>query len=80
MVLGRLVKSKTNDNSIFLPAAGIRYDNNLYDVSFRGYYWSSSLRTDDPRYAWHVYFNSNDVLRSSSGRRYNGFPVRPVSE
>lgn len=74
-VTGCLVTSKTNSNSIFLPAAGdnntqrfgIDYNNYTeYRGDFRGYYWSSSLFHNDdpyrdagPNYAFFVYFDSN---------------------
>ena len=78
-VNGRLVKSKTNGNSIFLPAAGYRIDTDLDDVGSHGFYWSSSLDTDYPYGAWCVYFESNGVRRERFHRRY-GHPVRPVCE
>lgn len=76
---GRLVKSKTNSNSIFLPAAGYRYDSDLYSAGSDGDYWSSSLYTDGPGRAWGVYFDSVDILRFIDNRYY-GRSVRPVSE
>lgn len=75
---GRLVKA-TNGNSIFLPAAGYRYDTNLNDAGSDGGYWSSSLIAGSPSYAWYFYFNSDDVRRSGYCR-YHGRSVRPVSE
>ena len=48
---GYKVQSKKpgyTDNWIFLPAAGCRDDDNLYDVRSYGYYWSSSLHTIRP--------------------------------
>ncbi|MGM9745349.1 MAG: hypothetical protein ACI30H_00065 [Paludibacteraceae bacterium] len=67
-----------NGNSIFLPAAGCcRYDG-LSDAGLSGYYWSSSLRTEDPRYAWDVRFGPNSVNRSIYGERDYGQSVRPV--
>ncbi len=77
-VHGRLVTGK-NGNSIFLPAAGIRGEYVFYNGGSYGDYWSSSLYTDDPGSAWLVYFNSSDVNRSS-GDRYYGLSIRPVSE
>ncbi len=67
----------TNGNSIFLPAAGYRYNDKLYDAGGDGRYWSSSLRTDNPLNAWYAYFCSDDVLRAY-GSRYCGQSVRPV--
>ena len=66
-----------NGNSIFLPAAGYRYDDGLYYAGYYGYYWSSSLGTDYPDNAWYVYFYSDDVGRDVNGRYY-GLSVRPV--
>ena len=66
-------------NSIFLPAAGVRYDSTLRDAGSYGFYWSSSLYTDFPSYEWYVYFGSVNVYRGSS-YRYYGQSVRPVSE
>lgn len=76
-VNGYQVTSKTNSNSIFLPAAGSRYDTHLYGAGYYGNYWSSSLYEDNPYYAWYLYFNSDSVYRSSYYRR-NGLSVRPV--
>ena len=42
---GYEVKSKTNGNSIFLPAAGDRGGSVLYGAGRAGYYWSGSLST-----------------------------------
>lgn len=76
---GRLVKSKTNDNSIFLPAAGI-CSSTLNGVGFLGYYWSSSLTTN-PGAAWYMYFlSSASVYMDDGHERIYGLSVRPVSE
>ena len=79
-VSGCLVTSDKNGASIFLPAAGVRNDTYLYDVGSYGDYWSSSLRTNDPNYAYYVLFYSDFVYRYYSLSRYHGFSVRPVSE
>lgn len=76
-VNGYKVTSKTNGSSIFLPAAGYRTGSSLYNAGSDGGYWSSSLITDFPNYAWGVYFDSGNVDRSS-GNRYYGRSVRPV--
>ena len=75
-VNGRLVTA-TNGNSIFLPAAGRRFDPNLDDAGSNGYYWSSSLNTDGPYGAWRVYFSSGLVHRDHNNRYYGLF-VRPI--
>ena len=77
-VNGRLVTGP-NGNSIFLPAAGQRYDTRLgYIGSFSGY-WSSSLSTDYSDYAGYVYFRSDIVYRDDFFR-YDGRSVRAVSD
>lgn len=78
-VYGRKVTSKTNGNSIFLPAAGYRDGSSLTDAGSGGYYWSSSLCMDYPDGAWYVNFNSSSVHRYKNFRsRYYGRSVRPV--
>ena len=67
----------TNGNSLFLPAAGSRWGRELSDTGFTGIYWSASLFTDDPNYAWDFYFYSDD-LDMDYGSRNFGFSVRPV--
>ena len=74
---GYQITSKTNSNSIFLPAAGYRYYTNLNYVGYRGYYWSSSLDGDEPYNACALYFDS-DYVDSYYGNRSRGQSVRPV--
>ena len=70
-------KSGYTNKSIFLPAAGYRYGSSLYSAGSYGYYWSSSLDTDRPDYAYELYIYSDDVSRNYY-RRYSGCSVRPV--
>ena len=79
-VNGYKVTSKSNGNSIFLPAAGYRAVSSLYSAGSGGYYWSSSLVTDDPLRAWYVSFDSDDVERNDYRYRDFGFSVRPVCQ
>ena len=78
-VNGYKVTSKKNGNSIFLPAAGYRYDSSLSYAGSYGDYWSSSLYTGGPDGAWGVYFGSDNVLRSIYYRCF-GQSVRPVCQ
>ncbi len=78
-VNGYKVTSKSNGNSIFLPAAGYRYDSSLYSVGSPGYYWSSSRTTGYPYYACYLAFNSSYVGWNGY-YRYCGFSVRPVRQ
>ena len=75
-VNGRLFTS-SNGGSLFLPAAGCHHGNGVHDTPYHGYYWSSSLYTDDSEYAWEFYFNSNSYMVKYFFR-IEGFPVRAV--
>ena len=67
-----------NGNSIFLPAAGYRYDSSLLrDGSFCDY-WSSSLNPDYPRSAWYLYFYSDNCGTGYFHGCFYGCTVRPV--
>ncbi|MBO4745364.1 MAG: hypothetical protein J5603_07745, partial [Bacteroidales bacterium] len=59
-VTGMLFTSKKNGVSLFLPAAGYRWDDEFDYVGSSGYYWSSSLYTSNPYGAWNFYFNSDN--------------------
>jgi len=74
---GYKVTSKSNGNSIFLPAAGFRHDTSLDDTGSYGYYCSSSLSESDPFRAVNLYFGSGGV-GSGNIYRYCGQSVRPV--
>ena len=74
---GYLVTSNINGNSIFLPATGVRDNDDLYDEGSYGDYRSSSLYTDNPNDAWSVVFHSDYVDMYDFGRCY-GQSVRPV--
>ena len=76
---GYKVMSKSNGNSIFLPAAGFRYNSDLNSAGSDGYYWSSSLGTDYPVSAWFVGFTSSNVYRYDNNR-FCGRSVRPVCQ
>ena len=76
-VNGYQVTSKTNGNSIFLPAAGYRYSTSLSSADSDGYYWSASLNDYTPSNAWSLRFSSGSMYGDNFYRR-GGFPVRPV--
>ncbi len=78
-VAGRIVTSKINGNSIFLPSAVLRYDIGLTYVGSYGYYWSSSLSAYSSSSAYYLVFNSDDDdLSLHSGGRDYGRSVRGV--
>ena len=76
-VYGRKFTSRKNGNSIFLPAAGYRYDNYSNNVGSSGSYWSSSLHTEAPDHAYYFSFGSDEV-RADNSYRFYGRSVRPV--
>ena len=76
-VEGRLFTSKKNGQSLFLPAAGYRWTDELYNAGSSGDYWSSSLGTDFPLYAWGFRFFSGYALVDDYGRN-EGQSVRAV--
>ena len=76
-IYGRKITSTINGNSLFLPAAGYRYDASLSYTGSYGYYWSRTLYTSSPCYAYYLYFGS-DVVDWGSLNRYYGRSVRPV--
>ena len=78
-VVGYKVTSKTNGNSIFLPAAGRRYNMYLDNSGSYGYYWSSSLCDDCSNSARNMLFFTSGYDFTSDSRCY-GLSVRPVSK
>ena len=76
---GRRFTSKTNDNSIFVPAAGYCISGSVKYVGSGGYLWGSSLDESGSRSAGNLYFGLGNVAMGSY-TRYNGLTVRPVKD
>lgn len=75
-VYGRLLTA-LNGNSLFLPAYRVyRYNSSLAGVCY-GDYWSSSLDTGNPNYAWYFNFNSFNTSVYIDYRNFDQ-SVRPV--
>ena len=72
-------KAGYTDKWLFFPAAGYRYITDLGGIGSDGVYWSSSLYSGLPSYAWYVLFSSDNVFRYGRSRYY-GRSVRPVTE
>lgn len=68
-----------NGNTLFLPAAGRYYGSVLSYLGGSGFYWSSSLYTDDPSNARYFYIGS-DRSRIYYYPRNHGFSVRAVRQ
>lgn len=75
-VNGLLLKAK-NGGTLFLPAAGHRWGDELIEPGC-GCYWSSTLGIESPRCAGHEFFNSSQFVGSYFGERNYGKSVRPV--
>ena len=69
-----------NGNSIFLPAAGIRYGTSLYDAGDGGYYWSSTPYESNAQSAYYLGFYRGNYLDVDCYDRHYGRSVRPVSD
>lgn len=74
---GSTVTSKKTGKSIFLPAAGNRYDSNLNNAGSNGYYWSMSLGTSGTSDAYGLSFDSVGQ-NTANGSRFVGRSVRAV--
>ncbi len=76
-VNGRKITSKTNGNSIFLPAAGYRGSSSLNNAGSGGGYWSRTLYSGVPHTAKNLSFDSSGIY-ADYYYRYYGRSVRPV--
>ena len=74
---GYKVVSRSNGNSIFLPAAGNRNDTGLYGAGSTGHYWSSSLSESNSFGARGLHFHP-DFHHTDGDSRRIGRSVRPV--
>lgn len=51
-IMGCIVRSKKNSNSIFLPAAGRKSDTKIKDDTVLGFYWSKSMFSLGENHTW----------------------------
>lgn len=77
-IYGFKVKSKINDNSIFLPAAGICYDyyyGSFENIGKYGYYLSSIPDSKNEGYNYYLLlYDSGQIIQNG----YYSYSVRPV--
>ena len=78
-VNGRLVISKRNGNSIFIPASGYYYGRRLFDSGDQGNYWSSTPSGIDTVFAFKLSISSENFEWDWKNRSC-GLPVRPVAD
>ena len=76
-VNGRLFTSKTNGNSIFVPADGCGCYGSMNNVGSFGGLWSSSLNEDCTYDAWGLSFDS-DYVGIYGGDRCYGRSIRAI--
>lgn len=75
-VSGYKVSSKTNGNSIFLPAAGQKYDDEYSNPGSVGFYWSSTLSGNSAAArGLYMYSGKKEWMNYS---RDTGHSIRPV--
>ena len=77
-VEGRRFTSKTNGNSIFVPAAGSWNKGSVYDVGSNGILWSSSLDENSSRYGRNLTLQSRGYADIFSSYRCDGYSIRAV--
>lgn len=70
-------ESMEYEGAVFLPAAGLRDGNEIWDIG--GYYWSSSVYPDNINNAGLIYFSDNVYFNEDNKGRQFGCSVRPVT-
>lgn len=75
-VYGRKLTGK-NSGTIFLPAAGRRWDSSLESEGSGGNYWSSSFN-ENPLRAYYLWFGIRGLMYTDYIARSFGHTVRPV--
>lgn len=78
-VKGKRFTSKTNGNSVFVPAAGFGDDGSFSFVGSNGYLWSSSINESNPSDCWALGFGSS-FANVVFNDRCSGFSVRAVQD
>lgn len=76
-VNGRLIKSNSNGNTLFFPAAGARYGNDLSEKGDLGCCWSGMLKPGFSHSANNLILNKSTVAIQNFDC-YAGLSVRPV--
>ena len=76
-VNGYKVEAK-NGNSIFLPAAGSFGGTQVHFEGAAGFYWCSNLSQENPRYAYSLGFNQEEISCNGDAFRLIRRSIRPV--
>ena len=75
---GILFTSKSNDNTLFIPAAGFLSLSSINNAGYNFYIWSSTLNVSNPNNAYIL--NGGDIYKIyvTTDCRYYEFPVRAI--
>lgn len=73
-------KSGYTDKSIFLPAAGLYSESTLYNVGTNGYYWTSTLYSEEEEKAYDLDFDSKAKYTIPYYDRSLGQTIRAVCQ
>ena len=73
-------KSLEAHGAVFLPAAGYRSSDKVYDKGTKGFYWSSSSVSDDNTKAYCLKFDGSSLQAQDTENRVNGYSVRLVKD
>lgn len=76
-VNGMLLTSKSNENTLFLPAVGYAENSNTAGINVNGFFWLCYRSDTNNNNAFYPYFK-NGTFTIYDSYRYYGFPVRPV--
>ena len=76
-VIGQLITGP-NGNTMFLPAAGDRYQNKVGDLGSYGQYWSRTLNSSREDAADILFLHSYGLSGIDANDRYFGYSVRAV--
>lgn len=77
-VVGYKITSKTNGNSIFLPAAGSKASQRTSNIGVYGLYWSSTVAYDGPSGGCNLLIQKGSDRRRQTSSRALGYTVRAV--
>ncbi|MBQ0120048.1 MAG: hypothetical protein KBT13_02855 [Bacteroidales bacterium] len=75
---GCMITSKSNGNSMFLPATGYRSDTDLSFTGTYGFIWTRELNVNDNSGANVLYIYAGGIINRNGDNRYYGIPVRAV--
>ena len=78
-VAGMICTDKTDSSkTLFFPACGVCTYGSVSNVGSHGYYWSSSLFSNNVQLAYNLHFNDGSVNWQDDRNRHLGCPVRGV--